>query len=158
LLLDLSNLLDTPAPLADRLCDVLERVVHSLPFAEAGLILLTPRDSTETGDSVTGFGGEGGLGEVELAQAGELGHLCIARRIAICRHADGQLIEFPIDTPPERHECRQYISPTTAVAMPLTAHQQVIGSLVLARNPQQLSILSSEELALMAGIAQQLGL
>jgi signal transduction histidine kinase len=42
--------------------------------------------------------------------------------------------------------------------MPLTAHQQVIGSLVLARNPQQLSILSSEELALMAGIAQQLGL
>lgn len=158
LLLDLSNLLDTPAPLADRLCDVLERVVHSLPFAEAGLILLAPRNSRETGDSVTGFGSEGGLGEVERAHAAELGHLCIARRIAICRHVDGQLIEFSIDTPPERHECRRYLSPTTAVAMPLTAHQQVIGSLVLARSPQQLSMLASEELALMAGVAQQLGL
>lgn len=88
LLLDLSNLLDTPAPLASRLCDVLERIVHSLPFAQAGLILLAPRNGIEAVDTAVGFDGVDRLGETELEAAGALGRRCIARSIAICRHED----------------------------------------------------------------------
>ena len=40
LLLDLSNLLDAPLPLPQRLDAALRRIVESLPFSEAGMILL----------------------------------------------------------------------------------------------------------------------
>jgi signal transduction histidine kinase len=67
-------------------------------------------------------------------------------------------MEFQLDAPPENHECRRHVSPTRAIALPLTANFQVIGSLVLARCPAEAYRLAATEPALMAGIAQQLGL
>ncbi|MBK8047472.1 MAG: GAF domain-containing sensor histidine kinase [Anaerolineales bacterium] len=60
--------------------------------------------------------------------------------------------------PPERNLCQQYQSPTRMIGYPLGARQYIIGSLVLARRSVIETALEPTELALMAGIAQQLGL
>jgi signal transduction histidine kinase len=156
LLLSLSNLLATPMSLSDRLRSVLEEIVRRLNFPDAGLILLIGR-RTDTLDvrAVTGCGEDGP--QFEWAQA--LGQQCVAKAVAVCRHADGTSIEFMLEEALDRQKCRRYFSPVTMISLPLSARRQVIGSIVLCRkqateetNP------SSDEFGLIAGIAQQLGL
>lgn len=171
LLLDLSNLLDEPLPLAARLVTALERIVQSLPFSEAGMILLAPNHTAQTGAragtkmmraqvaAVTGFDEmeqDECSPEEPLAQA--LGEQSIAQERPLCLHVDNQVLEFQLEAPPENHLCRQHLSPTRTIALPLTANHQVIGCLVLARCPRVVYHLNPTEPALMAGIAQQLGL
>jgi signal transduction histidine kinase len=168
LLLDLSNLLDEPLPLAERLTEALERIVQSLPFSEAGMILLAPANhAPQTGGkparpqvaAVTGFDEmEQDECSPEQPLAQSLGEMSIAQARPLCLHVDDQVLEFQLETPPENHLCRQYLSPTRTIALPLTANQQVIGCLVLARCPNVVYHLNPTEPALMAGIAQQLGL
>ncbi|MBK8047471.1 MAG: hypothetical protein IPK16_10315 [Anaerolineales bacterium] len=76
LLLDLSNLLATPLPLAAQLHAALQRIVESLTFSEAGLISLSAQDSDYTRVmAATGFM------VVEAAQEAISGR----RSIALCR-------------------------------------------------------------------------
>jgi signal transduction histidine kinase len=181
LLLDLSNLLDAPLPLAQRLDEALRQIVQSLPFSEAGMILLAAAVPTEgAGDgaavaepnngqvprrhrpqvaAITGFDAmqeDDCSPEQSLAEA--LGRQSITQARPLCLHTDNRIMEFELDVPPENHECRRYVSPTRAIALPFTANSRVIGSLVLARCPAEAYRLASSEPALMAGISQQLGL
>jgi signal transduction histidine kinase len=186
LLLDLSNLLDAPLPLPQRLDTALHRIVESLPFSEAGMILLvtqaapnasagslgitTPnngypndgpgsqRQRPQTAAS-TGFDAmQEDECSPEESLAEELGRQSINQARPLCLHTDNRIMEFELDVPPESHECRRHVSPTRAIALPLMASARVIGSLVLARCPAEAYRLASSEPALMAGIAQQLGL
>jgi len=187
LLLDLSNLLDAPLPLPQRLDAALRRIVESLPFSEAGMILLVPAAAPSAGAAgsmavTTSHNGQpnDGLGpqrqrpqmaattgfdamqedecspEESLAEA--LGRQSIGQARPLCLHTDNRIMEFELDVPPENHACRRHVSPTRAIALPLMANARVIGSLVLARCPAEAYRLASSEPALMAGIAQQLGL
>lgn len=168
LLLDLSNLLDEPLPLAERLTTALERTVQSLPFSEAGMILLAApvHPNQPPGKAVrpqlaavTGFAEmqqDECSPEQPLAQS--LGEQSIDQERPLCLHVDNQVLEFQLETPAESHLCRRYASPTRAIALPLTASHRVIGCLVLARCPTVIYHLNPTEPALMAGIAQQLGL
>jgi signal transduction histidine kinase len=172
LLLDLSNLLDEPLPFAERLAAALERIVQSLPFSEAGMILLAPSGYSAP---AAGNGARNGpraevaavFGFDEMEQdecspeqpiAQKLGEQAIVQARPLCLHVDDQVIEFQLEAPPENHLCRQYLSPTRTIALPLTASHQVIGCLVLARCPNVVYHLNPTEPVLMAGIAQQLGL
>jgi signal transduction histidine kinase len=160
LLLDLSNELATGLSLRDRLHSVLQKIVESLEFPEAGLIILTGR---ETDDSLEVMGAAGfpvakGESQTRYKLACELGERCVAERMAMCRHEDGQIIEFPMEEALDRQQCRRYQSPTLMISLPLAARQQVIGSLVLAQPESRGRTLAADELKLMVGIAQQLGL
>ena len=191
LLLDLSNLLDAPLPLPRRLDAALRRIVESLPFSEAGMILLVTPGASDTGaagsiavtrTAISSHNGRptDGLGpqrqrsqiaastgfdamqedecspEESLAEA--LGRQSIGQARPLCLHTDNRIMEFELDVPPETHACRRHVSPTRAIALPLMSSARVIGSLVLARCPAEAYRLASSEPALMAGIAQQLGL
>lgn len=159
LLLDLSNLLDAPLPLAQRLDEALRRIVQSLPFSEAGMILLTAPAARPQIAATTGFDAmqeEECSPEEALAEA--LGVQSIVQARPLCLHLDDRIMEFELDAPADTHECRRHVSPTRAIALPLTANNRVIGSLVLARCPAEAYRLAATEPALMAGIAQQLGL
>lgn len=160
LLLDLSNVLATPMSLNERLHRLLQKIVASLGFPEAGLILLTGRES---GDSLevtgsTGFSSQVDGGGPRYRLARELGEQCVAGGMALCRHLDGQVIEFPLEEMLQRQECREYPSPTVMISLPLTARQQVIGSLVLVQPEGLDRRLLFDELKLMVAVAQQLGL
>lgn len=160
LLLDLSNELATGLSLHQRLHSVLQKIVESLNFPEAGLIMLTDR---EVGDSLEVMGAAGFPAANEESQARyklarQLGERCVAERMAMCCHQDGQIIEFPMEEALDRQQCRRYQSPTVMISLPLAARQQVIGSLVLAQPKSGDRILAADEFRLMVGIAQQLGL
>jgi signal transduction histidine kinase len=157
LLLDLSNLLDAHFPLAERLDAALRRIVQSLPFSEAGMILLAapqPHVAASTGFDAM----QEDECSPEEAVAEALGHQSILQARPLCLHLDNHVMEFQLEAPAEVHECRRHTSPTRAIALPLMASARVIGSLVLARCPAEAYRLASSEPALMAGIAQQLGL
>jgi len=159
LLLDLSNLLNAAVPLPERLHQVLERIVQSLPFSKAGLILLAETTQASASEAAaTGFAEVSTVRAPDHALATALGKACMVQAYALCQHVDGQVIHFQVDALAEDHECRQYASPAVAIALPLTASERVIGSLVLARPSATTYRLSLTEPALMAGIAQQLGL
>lgn len=161
LLLELSNLLVTPQPLPALLTAVLTKIVDSLYFTDAGLILLVNR---ETGEILTvaqmGFADtdhpDDGVSRYSLTST--LGRRSIAETQALCCHADGQVLEVSLEINLLEQACAQYASPTLYIALPLYAQQQVIGCLALARTKASSLRLSPEELRLITGIVQQLGL
>ena len=164
-LLDLSNLLNSPETLKDRFSELLVHIVESLPFSDAGLIVLTVSGATASA-VVASAGFDQDATPVDGAvllppsifqqDAEELGRECLARQIALCRHYDGEIVAFmPGAVQGER--CRQHLSPTRMIALPL-ANQQVVGSLVLARTFADGYRIQPEEMALILGIAQQIGL
>jgi len=161
LLLDLSNVLATPLSLQDRLCNVLEKIVDSFDFVNAGLILLSKRETgLEDVLISTGFANTGDSSEINprYSLAVELGEQCIARRVAMCRHLDGEVIEFHMEEALTRRDCQQHTVPMTMIGLPLTIQKQVIGSLVLAQPREQERRLEFDEFKLVLGIIQQLGL
>ncbi len=156
LLLSLSNLLATPMSLPDRLRSVLEKIVQSLHFPDAGMILLIRR---QTGAldirSSMGFDKD----ETQYAWAQDLGQQCVTMSIAMCRHADGTIIEFFLEQALDRAECRRIASPVMIIGLPLAVRKQVIGSIVLCQTQaEEKKDLSLDEFKLMISTAQQLGL
>lgn len=161
LLLELSNLLVTPQPLPERLTAVLIKIVDSLHFTDAGVILLVNRETGEVpAVAQTGFADtdhpDDGISRYSLTL--NLGQRSIAESQALCCHADGQVLEIALEVNLLEQACAQYASPTLYLALPLYAQQQVIGSLALARTRASSLRLSPEELRLITGIVQQLGL
>lgn len=158
-LLDLSNLLAVQMSLPDRLDRVLKRIVDSLHFPEAGIILLVGRTTDQVQmQALDGFTQNNYNTSDRYKFALELGEICISRSMAVCRHQDGQLIEFFLEEALERQECRQLQSPTTMIALPLTVRQVVIASVVLLAPETETRHILFDELMLMVGMAQQLGL
>jgi signal transduction histidine kinase len=156
LLLSLSNLLATPMSLMDRLRSVLEKIVGSLEFPEAGMSLLISRRTaaTRTWASVGC-----NKGEESYIQAQDLGQQCVKKAVAMCRHADGGVVEFPLEEALDRQRCQRYASPVSMISLPLMARGAVIGSIVLSRKQMdKVQGPSQDEFRLMMGIAQQLGL
>jgi len=162
LLLDVSNLLDLPGTLDSRLRQALTRIIEALPFADAGLVVIAHWEHRgEAVMGVTGFRAADADGDSALyAQVVELGRVCIDRGVAMCRHTDGAVIEFTADadTSDPQHKCRAHGSPTTMISYPVTAHHLVYGSIVLVRLSPILYRPAPSEMALMAGVAQQLGI
>jgi signal transduction histidine kinase len=162
LLLDLSNLLAAPIGLQDKLHRGLEKIVHSLHFPDAGMILLTRRETgTLQARASVGFPSPDDLDkrESQYIAALDLGEQCVVKAISICLHLDGTMIELPSEEILENPECRHHLSPVAMLGLPLSAQHQVIGSIVLGQlrsNPEKR--LSFDEFRLMVGIAQQLGL
>lgn len=162
LLLDLSNLLAESMGMQDRLHRALEKIVQSLSFPNAGMILLVkPETATLQAQALAGFAStnEPDRADSQYAAALNLGKQCVARAVATCLHLDGTLIDFSPEEVLVDQRCRRHPSPVTMLSLPLSVQQQVIGSLVLAqtefteeRGP------SFDEFKLMVGIAQELGL
>jgi signal transduction histidine kinase len=161
LLLDLSNLLVVPMSLPNRLASVLKRIVFSLEFSESGMILLVGRETETLSVSASiGFDDTNSPNgsKSQRAFALDLAEQCVVRGIAMCRHEDGEVIEFLVEEALEKQRCRQYDSPAVMISLPLTVQQRIIGSIVLARPETEGMYLAFDELKLMVGIAQQLGL
>ncbi len=161
LLLELSNLLVMPQPLTARLTTALEKIVANLHFTDAGLILLVNRETGEATDAVhTGFIDTTyvAAGQSRYNLTLQLGQRSIAESRALCAHADGQVLEILVEVNLLTQACAQYLSPTLYIALPLHAQQQVIGCLALARTKGSAQRLSPDELRLITGIVQQLGL
>ncbi len=162
LLLDLSNLLAAPLDSQDRFHSVLEKIVRSLSFPDAGMILLLRRGTDRLHRRASiGFSPTDDLDErgAQYITALDLGEQCVAKAVAMCLHVDGTLIEFSPDEVLQEQECWRYASPATMLSLPLSARQQVVGSIVLGQaKVNEEKKLSLDELKLMVGIAQQLGL
>jgi signal transduction histidine kinase len=159
LLLDLSTLLATPMDLADRLRIVLEEIITSLNFSVAGMIGLVDDKNQQLQLAISiGFARRVQAKDEETgcAMALELGDDCVVRGVALCRHVDGEVFEL-ISEMLEDQLCRVHTSPSEMIALPLTAQERIIGSLVLAGPTTGREILV-DEFSLMIGIAQQLGL
>ncbi|GAB4456090.1 MAG: hypothetical protein Kow0031_37420 [Anaerolineae bacterium] len=160
ILLDLSNLLTEPLSLHEQLQQVLDKIILRLNFADAGIIFLNHEETGAVTETVAI-----GLNSLPPDKAGvlrgqarELGIQCVARKLALCRHLDGSVIEFSLEDAIRTQRCRKYISPTLMVALPLAAQNRIIGSLLLLGPEDGSRRVSVDEFVLMVGIAQQLGL
>jgi signal transduction histidine kinase len=154
LLLSLSNLLATPMSLEDRLRNVLGKIVHSLNFPDAGMALLIRR-KTGALDIRASTGCD--KNQDLYAWAQDLGQQCVEKAMAVCRHADGTIIEFSLEETLDKEKCQRHPTPVTMLSLPLAVRGRVIGSIVLCRTQEKKSP-SPDEFQLMVGIAQQLGL
>jgi signal transduction histidine kinase len=160
LLLDLSNSLAAPVDQSERLQRALNETVRKLTFSDAGLLLLLdPGEEDAHVAASTGFATSDPTARgARFGLSVELGRHCIAVEKAVCRHADGALIEFNLDAVLIGEECWGYASPTTIIALPLVSHPSVIGTVVFARSKREQQPIGLDELQLMAGIAQQMAL
>jgi signal transduction histidine kinase len=161
LLLDLSNLLAAPMSLQNRLHNVLEGIVQSLSFPEAGAILLISRQTGSLQERASiGFTASHDAGDEEQHQlALELGRRCVERGQVVCRHRDGTVIDFGPRDEIGRTRCKFHQSPVLYIALPLSVQRQVIGSVVLGqRDWDQVWELSTDEFSIILSTAQQLGL
>jgi signal transduction histidine kinase len=157
-LLDLSNLLNAPKVVKDRFGDLLAHIVESLPFSDAGLIVLAHPGAVapEVAADVGFPAAASAVPSIFWREAEELGLACVTQQSALCRHYDGAIVAF-LPSAVQGERCRQHLSPTRMIALPL-ANQQVMGSLVLARTAADGYRIQAEEMALILGIAQQIGL
>jgi signal transduction histidine kinase len=161
LLLNLSNLLAAPMGLQERLYNVLENIVESLSFPEAGVILLISRQTGSLQERAwIGFAAPGEADPDKQRQlAIELGRRCVERGQVVCRHRDGSMIDFAARDELGRSRCKFHHSPVLYIALPLTAQRQVIGSIVLGQTDwDRLQDLSTDEFSIILSAAQQLGL
>lgn len=159
-LLDLSNMLGAPVAGPRQYGAVLQRIVDSLEFADAGMILTVESHGEEV--SVAGLTGYATTDpSVEGARYGPslaLGKRSISMGSAVCRHVDGAVIDFDASAVLLGKECWSYLSPTVALALPLMAQRAVIGAIVVARARNDNRTLALDELHLMVGITRQLEL
>jgi signal transduction histidine kinase len=163
LLLTLSNDLATPLGLQDRLTQALSEIVRSLAFPKQGIILLAgPEMKTVEVHATVGFtenlGSDKEVGDPRYLLARTVGERCIEKGVAVCCHQDGWIIDFTMESLILGERCRQHLSPTTMLALPLATGQETTGSLVLVRPQEEERPLPIEELELMAAIAHQLAL
>jgi signal transduction histidine kinase len=161
-LLDLSNVLSAPMSLQDRLDTVLKRIVEGFGFPDAGIIALVHRGSGHL--RVRSLSGLDRSRESDAAQTYyswgvELAQECVATMRTVCRHLDGRVFGWAPNEIPEQQRCRKHRSPAIVIAMPLSVQERAIGSIVLFRqNIEDGRPVPVDELRLMVGTAQQLGL
>jgi signal transduction histidine kinase len=160
LLLDLSNLLAVSMSLSERLHNALERIVRSLDFPDAGMILLARRETRSIQvRASTGFSADESdeKGEQYVA-ALDLGEQCVTSAAAMGRRLDGQVVALSSDEAAWQEQ--PPANPLLMVSLPLTARKRVIGGLVLGRAQASSldKVLALGEFKLMLGMAQQLGL
>lgn len=162
LLLELSNLLARPLALQDRLDGALQRLLHHLAFADAGLIMLRDRAGGAFDvQAAAGFDHDGQENGRDLARrttAESLGRRSAQLGAALCLHADGEVLEVSLQEASRTAPCQRYPSPIVVSAVPLTSHSRVIGSLVVARSSDEQESMALEDVRLLLGVAQQLGL
>lgn len=160
LLLELSNLLASPMTLQQRLVAVLQRLVDSLTFPKAGMILLAGPATAAQVHAEAGFAAaQDDNPDPTYAVAQQIGLRCVSSGLVICRHSDGVTLEMTLAEVLQQPRCPAVTSPVLVIGLPLVAQQQVIGSLVLAQpQPDLLAPLTVEEIELLAGVARQLGL
>jgi len=162
LLLDLSNLLAEPAGLQDRLHRALDKIVRSLNFPDASIVLLIrPETGTLKVRASTGFSLTDHLEkeESQYIAALDLGEQCIVKSMAMCLHLDGTIIEFLPEEVLEDEQCQRHTSPVTMLSLPLSVQRRIIGSIVLAQTDfSEDKYLLFDEFKLMVAIAQELGL
>ncbi|MCB0199140.1 MAG: GAF domain-containing sensor histidine kinase [Anaerolineae bacterium] len=164
LLLELSNLLVRPLALQDRLDGVLQRLLHTMAFADAGLILLRAHNSGEIGvQAANGFTAPQDTqgtshDSTRRDEAEALGRRCATLGSALCLHADGEILEVALQQAVEETPCQRHPSPIVVAAVPLVSRSQVIGSLVLAQPAGDQGRMSLEDIELLLAVAQQLGL
>ena len=167
LLLELSNLLARPLTLQERLDGILQRLLHTVTFADAGLILLRARKGGEpTVQAAGGFtpfaegqdGQTADPGNPRREQAEDLGRRCALLGSALCLHADGDILEVSLKQAAEDAPCQRHPSPIVVAAVPLVSSVQVIGSLVLAQHADDQHRMTLDDIELLLAVAQQLGL
>jgi signal transduction histidine kinase len=158
LLLELSNLLATTMSLEDRLQAVLQRVVRSLSYPDAGMILLLDGQPPEVVvKAACGF--EKAQPEDLESQAQSLGERSVQTARVRCQHLDGEEHAYTFAQVMQQPRCHLYESPTIMISLPLSTQDHVIGSLVLVQSqPTADAQLTVEELELMLGIVRELGL
>ena len=156
LLLELTNLLAAPLALSDALRTVLSKMIESLTFPSAGIVVLVnPRDGQQWVAAQVGFDPE--AADSLYAPAVEVGQMSIARSVIVCRHADNVLFEFSLADARGRQECRCHPAPATMMSFPLIVHAATIGSVTLSwATPERCAPLPVEEYEIMVGVAQQL--
>lgn len=162
MLLELSNLLARPLALQDRLDGVLQRLLHSLAFADAGLILLRARGSGDVLVQAAGgydaFADVGDNDQILRDQAEQMGRRCALLGSALCLHADGEILEVSLHDAADQAPCQRYSSPIVVAAIPLTSRNLVIGSLVVTRSADSQQAMTLDDIELLLAVAQQLGL
>ncbi len=181
LVVEIANLLVMPLALEERLRHALARIAENLASIDAGLILLVDDGNGMAGLNAANleFSGVESAGADEATTIVHTGFvnveshapirsrydeaLCLAQRSmdegqALCHHADGEVLAMAAELALLQRLCRGHITPTCFIALPLFAHDRVIGSLALARLRASEHPLSVDELQLLTGIAHQLGL
>ena len=161
-LLNLSNLLEAPMSLQERLDTILGQIVDGLSFPDSGMVLLAQRGtgmlrvwSSVGYDHQPDRGAQNGQRKAAVDLAGR----CVQRQLTMCLHGDGHVFEFAPREVLERQKCRQYSSPAISIALPLMLPQQVIGAIVLSQTVlTDVQPIPMDELRLMVGTVQQLGL
>ena len=142
LLLDVSNLLDMPGTLAERLQLALDRIIQALPFANAGLMVIA-----RWGDHA-----EAVMGKVGFAPAAGAAFTAtpddeVLSVRAVGWDASRSSGPWPCAATPTAPSSSSTLrprrtipttsaapmAPTTMIAYPVTAHQAVYGSIVLVR-------------------------
>lgn len=158
LLLELSNLLAMPITLDERLQSALQRLVHSVDYADAGMVLLARRPNLNIEPRAV-IGLPDGNDASWRPAATEIGVRSATRGLVICRHVDGSTLEIsPLEVLSAAH-CHRIASPTTIIALPLIVEQQAIGSIVLSQpSPSDGRPLTSEGIELLLGVTRQLSL
>lgn len=158
LLLELSNLLAMPLTLQERLQSALQRLVRSVDYADAGMVLLASRPGLTIEARAVVSLPDGNDASWQPA-ATEIGIRSAAQGLVICRHVDGSTLEIsPLEVLSAAH-CHLATSPTTFIALPLIVEQKAIGSIVLAQPvPRGDRPLTQEGIELLLGVARQLSL
>ncbi len=162
MLVDISNTLQERAAWPEPLLAALSQIVDTLTFADAGLILLAePNDSCAWVAAAIGYPQTDSIhlgGDMpDQAVAVSLGEECLLDGMLHCLHADGDELRISLEDVLLQQECRRHMSPTLHVALPLMSAERTIGAIALSESPTSPSRLSSADLALMVGIAQELG-
>jgi len=158
LLLDLARLLAEPMDSLVRLQRVLDRVVHSIEYAGAALVMLTRQPGNVPYVAVSLGFETAPAPDSRYLLAQKIGEACILRNLAMCQHQNGDVIEFLLEDALQKQECRQHLSPTLVIGLPLVAQERAIGSIVLAAPPHNERRLTVGEFTLLVGIGQQVGL
>ncbi len=160
-LLNVSNMLAVPIEPQEQSREVLQHIVNSLLFPDAGILILKERQTENVSvDAVVGFSDSNDIDrDTPYATAKLLGQLCVEKELSICRHADGQQIVFNSQKAREWGSCQNVIAPVVMLGIPLVTQNEIIGALVLAQTgkPSRHN-LSVNEFNLVLGISQQLGL
>ncbi|MFQ5576541.1 MAG: histidine kinase [Anaerolineae bacterium] len=159
-MLDVSNLLVAPMSLRDRLHRVLERIGRSLNILDAAMILLPDRETRLLRvRAATGFDGPDGEPEGQYTSALKLGRRCALNGMAVCQKSTGSIVGFRPREAMQEDVCLNYIEAMTMIALPLTARQNIVGSIVLVRRKVgRDNVPLFNEFKLMVGLGQQLGL
>lgn len=159
LLLELSNMIGATGDHPEPLTAVLRRIVKNLSFSDAGMIICDAGGGEVDVQAHTGYATTNSLApNARYGPSLELGKRCLGARCAVCRHADGAVLEFDANAVILGKKCWSYPSPTLALALPLKSQQIVNGAVVFARTKLHERTLEIEELNLMVGIVRQLEL